>query len=356
MKKWSLVFLLLAFSLELSSKNEKKIEAKKPIVAVKTEKKAAKIKVVTTLEVLKALTKEVGQNLVEVSSLSQASEDPHFIKAKPTFKLLVAQAALFIEIGRSLELWAPQVLESSGNSKLSGDGLVIASANIKALEVPKELSRKHGDVHPEGNPHIWLSPTAALKMAENIKDALIKKDSINKKIYEENFQKFKEKLAKAMFGKELAEPSKIDFLWRLHDGKKLDAYLKKHQKSVDGWLKLAQGIDYSFITYHTVWSYLADEFGLKVFGQIEEKSGVAPTMKYQNELVKKALAAQVRHIVAASYYQGNSKLMDLIANQINGQKLLMDVDCRNDESYIDMMDRILNGLKSFKELAKKPNG
>src|SRR5690606_53519 len=77
-----------------------------------------KLKVVTTLSVLKALAKEVGGTLIEVSSLSSATEDPHFVKAKPTFKRLVGEADLFIQIGRSLELWVPQVLASAGNSKL----------------------------------------------------------------------------------------------------------------------------------------------------------------------------------------------------------------------------------------------
>jgi zinc/manganese transport system substrate-binding protein len=314
----------------------------------------AKLKIVTTLEVLKALTTEIGGDRVEVESLSKASEDPHFIKAKPTFKLLVSKADLFIEIGRSLELWAPQVIESAGNTKIMGEGLIKASVGVKSLEVPTELSRKNGDVHPEGNPHIWLSPTAALKMAENIKNALIKKDEAHKKTYEDNFIKFKEKLAIALFGKELSEPKKIDFLWRLHDGKKLDEYLKKHKKSVGGWLKLTKNIDYSFITWHTVWSYLADEFGLKIFAQIEEKSGIAPSLKYQNELIKKAKEAGVKHIVAASYYKGNSKLMDLIASKIDGKKLLIDVDCEEGESYISMMDRILDKLVKFKEKTKNP--
>lgn len=334
MRHW--LFILLWSSFAIASPSEKKLPQK--------------LKVVTTLEVLKSLTKEIGGDFVEVSSLSSASEDPHFIKAKPTFKLLLSEADLFIEIGRSLELWAPQVLESSGNPKLKGDGLVVASANVEALEIPKELSRKNGDVHPEGNPHIWLSPTAALKMAENIKNALVKKDEAHKKSYEDNFKKFKEKLAVALFGKDLGSGSKVDFLWRLHQGNKLDEYLKKHKKTVDGWLKLSKKIDYTFITYHSVWSYLAKEFNLKILAHIEEKSGVAPSLKYQNELVEKAKKAGVHHIVAASYYKGNSKLMDYIAGQINGQKLLMDADCQKDESYIDMMNRILSELEKFKAI------
>jgi zinc/manganese transport system substrate-binding protein len=319
-------------------------------VAQKEKPASPKIKVVTTLEVLRALTKEVGGDLVEVNSLSQASEDPHFIKARPTFNELVRKADVLVKIGRDLELWLPLVTKAAG----AKDQIeVVASSGVKTLDVPKELTRSAGDVHPQGNPHIWLSPTAALKMAENIRDGLNKKDPAHKKSYDENFVKFKQKLAESLFGPHKDLKGKTDLFFRYHQGKKLESYLKDHKGSVGGWLKLAKNIDYSFITYHSVWSYMADEFALKVFAQIEEKSGIDPSLKYQNELIKKAKEASVRHIVAASYYKSKAKLMDVIASQIGGEKLLLDVDCQKDESYIAMIDRLLNALAKFKELPKK---
>jgi zinc/manganese transport system substrate-binding protein len=309
-----------------------------------------KIKVATTLSVLAALTRELGGDLVQVSSLSSATEDPHFVKAKPTFKRLVSDADLFIQIGRSLELWAPQVISASGNAKLiSGAAVVTASQGVAALEVPQELSRQQGDIHPQGNPHVWLSPKAVLIMAENIKNALIKIDSAHKSNYETNFTAFKNKLANAMFGPELVTKAKnIDFLWRLHDGHKLEAYAKNHKLALGGWLKQASAINYTFLTYHTVFSYMANDFSLKIMGQIEEKSGVPPTLRYQNELVKKSKALGIKHIVAASYYIGNSKLIELIAEQIGGRKIFVNVDCEEKQSYFDFMNNLISTLVKFK--------
>jgi zinc/manganese transport system substrate-binding protein len=323
-----------------------------PAAKVVSPATAKKFKVVTTLSVLKSITKEIGGDFVEVTSLSSAADDPHFIKAKPTFKQLIASADLFIQIGRSLELWVPEVLSAAGNKKLTGTGLVSASAGMKALEVPAKLTREKGDIHPEGNPHVWLSPLNAIKMADTIKTALIAHDPAHKAQYEVNYGAFKHKVAESLFGKDLLLSSgRPDFLLRLHEGKKLTSYLATRKKTAGGWLKLAAGVDYTFITYHTVWSYLADEFALKIFDlKIEEKSGVPPSLKYQNELVKKAKAQGVRHIVAASYYAGNSKLIDLIASQISGKKMLVDVDCQENETYVAMMDRILKSLVDFKPL------
>lgn len=327
-----------------------------PGEASKTSLAAPKLNVVTTLSVLAALVREVGGDRVVVHSLSQASEDPHFVKAKPTFKRLVSDADLFFQIGRSLELWVPLVISGAGNSKLSGSGLVTASAGIKALEVPKTLTREAGDIHPEGNPHIWLSAQNGLKMAENIKNALIQKDPTHKAVYDANMGAFKVKLAESLVGKEVVSSfgGDIDFLWRLHEGNKLRSYLGTRKKAVGGWLKMAQAIDYPFISYHSVWTYFADEFGLKIFALIEEKSGVAPSLKYQNELVARAKAANVKHIVAESYFVGNGKLIDLIANQIGGQKIFVDVDCKEGESFIAMMDRVFKTFVDFKTLPSAP--
>lgn len=311
-----------------------------------------KLKVVTTLSVIASLVREIGGDLVEVNSLSSATEDPHFVKAKPTFKRMVSEADLFMQIGRSLELWVPLVIGSAANPKLSGAGVVSVSEGVKALEVPSTLSREHGDIHPQGNPHIWLSPTGGLKMAENIKNALTSADAANRTVYEKNFLAFKKKLAEALFGAELVKSmGSIDFLWRLHEGRKLKDYLDKHKKTVGGFMKMAEAIDYPFITYHSVFSYMADEFGLKIFAQIEEKPGVPPSLKYQNELIKRAKVNLVTHIVDASYYIGSSKLIELIAQGISGRKMFVDVDCHSGESYIAMINRILKSLVDFKGAA-----
>lgn len=320
-----------------------------------TEKKvqtapATKLSVVSTLPVLKSLAEEIGGALVEANALSTASEDPHFVKAKPSLKVFVAKADVFFQIGRSLELWVPLVVNSSGNTKLiSGERLVTVSDGVSMLEVPSVLNRSAGDVHPQGNPHIWLSPSAALKMAENMKNAFIKADDKHKATFEKNYQAFKQHLSEAMFGKELVTAAgNADFLWRLHEGNKLGAYLAEKKKSVGGWLKLAKEIDYTMISYHTELSYLAKDFSLKIMGQVEEKPGIAPSLRYQNELIAKAKANLVKHVVAATYYLGNTKLIDFISNGIGGNKLFIQVDADNGESYEKMMSRILNALVKFK--------
>lgn len=337
-----------------------KAPAKKPNeapVAKKVEAPAKRLDIVTSLSVLAAITRDIGGDRVYVESLSNADQDPHFVKALPSFKRFVSKADLFIQNGRSLELWVPLVINSSGNAKLiSGGGLINASEGVTALEVPKTLSREHGDIHPQGNPHVWLSPTAALKIASNIKDALIKIDSAHKATYEKNFVLFKEKLAQKLFGEALVKAaSNNDFLWRLHEGHKLKDYVKARKLALGGWINEAEAIDYPFFTYHSVFSYLAQEFGLKIAGQIEEKSGIAPTAKYLQELVLKAKAQKITHIVAANYYKGQKKLIESVATKIGGKSIFVDADCKPGQSYFAFIDQLLSALVKFKN-APNQNG
>lgn len=333
----------------------------KPIAAPtpkKIEAPAKKLNIVTSLSVLSAITRDIGGERVSVKSLSTADQDPHFVKALPSFKRWVSEADLFFENGRSLELWVPPVINSSGNAKLiSGGGLISVSQGITALEVPKTLSREQGDIHPQGNPHVWLSPTAALKIAANIKDALIKFDPSHKAIYEKNFAAFKDKLAQKLFGEALVKAAQNnDFLWRLHEGHKLLDYIKERKLNLGGWLSEAQAIDYPFFTYHSVFSYLAQEFGLKIVGQIEEKSGVAPTAKYLQELIARAKAQKVTHIVAANYYKGQKKLIESVAQKIGGKNIFVAADCEPGQSYFAFMDTLLSQLVAFKNGSKPHNG
>src|SRR5262249_24929419 len=57
-----------------------------------------KVSVVTSLNVLAGLTREVGGDRVEVTALAKPNQDPHTLVAKPTFKMLAKNANLFVEL------------------------------------------------------------------------------------------------------------------------------------------------------------------------------------------------------------------------------------------------------------------
>jgi zinc/manganese transport system substrate-binding protein len=121
-----------------------------------------KMQVVCTLPTLKALTEEVGGNRVDVIALARGDQDPHFVTPTPVLMQKTRQAELFIQVGLSLELWADQVANGSGNQESS---VVLGACHCKqrnfTVGVPAVVSREFGDIHPQGNPHVWLDPLLA---------------------------------------------------------------------------------------------------------------------------------------------------------------------------------------------------
>src|SRR2546425_12722551 len=107
-----------------------------------------KVRVVCTLPTFKALTEEVGGDRVQVIALAKGDQDPHFVTPTPVLMQKTRSASLFIENGFSLELWADQVANGSGNPKIfrGTPGRIIAGSGISALEIPTVLTREMGDI------------------------------------------------------------------------------------------------------------------------------------------------------------------------------------------------------------------
>ncbi len=191
---------------------------------------AKKVHVVCTLPTLKALTEEVGGEHVDVIALARGDQDPHFVTPTPVLMKKTREADLFIENGFSLELWANEVVNGSGNSKIFGGtrGRIIAGSGISALEVPSVLTRELGDIHPQGNPHVWLDPLLAKTEAANIAEALKAQDPANAQYYDTRLIDFKNRIDTAMFGPELLKLVGIQKLTRLEMSGQLQDFFPAH--------------------------------------------------------------------------------------------------------------------------------
>src|SRR4029450_2430098 len=77
----------------------------------------SKLNVVTTVEDLASIAREVGGDRIPVESLARGSPDPHFVEAKPSFILKLQRADLLIVVGKELEIgWLPPLIQQSRNA------------------------------------------------------------------------------------------------------------------------------------------------------------------------------------------------------------------------------------------------
>jgi len=276
---------------------------------------AAKIRIVTTLTDLADLTRNVGGDHVDVSSLATGIEDTHGVPMKPSFVPTMNRADLLVLVGFGCEhAFLPALMEASKNPRIQygQPGYVDCSKGVVPAEVPKSTDHSAGDVHPYGNPHYMLDPVLAKTAVQNIYDALV------------NF----------------APQYREDFT------RNRDVYLARLDGKIAEWEKtLAAAKGGKFVSYHEHWIYFAKRFGLVYFGTIELKPGIDPTPRHVESLVASMKAEHVA--VVAREPQFPEKVPALIARQA-GAKLvklpIMPGGVPHTDTYIEMMDYIVQTM------------
>ena len=275
-----------------------------------------KIRVVTTLPDLGSIAREIGGDRVEVISLARGYEDPHYVTPTPSLMREVNRADLFVEVGLNLEIWTERVLDGAGNPRVrvGRAGHVYASDGVPRKEVPDVISRAEGDLHPYGNPHVWLDPIQARRIGRNITNGLVRARPDLSEEFEEGYQAFIGRLHEALFGRDLLDgvfKGKADTLIRLLEKGTLYSFLEEKEyptgtKLIDrlgGWLGQAEAFrGRKIIFFHQSWVYFSDRFGLEVAGHVEEKPGIPPSARHRDALVRKIKEEGIRVIAIAPYY------------------------------------------------------
>lgn len=227
----------------------------------------AKVKVVTTLPDIAEVVREIGQNHVDVQSLLQGNEDPHYAEARPDFILKVNRADIVCSMGLELEIgWLPKVLEKSGNKKVQtgSDTYCELGRTVKALDIPTGvINRSLGDVHAHGNPHFNLSPLKLVEGGAEVLRVLTIALPEQKAELEKNYDSFAAKM-------------------------------KALQAKLQAQLKLGKVME-----YHKEYSYFFAAYGLTSVGSLEEKPGMPPSAARIAQVAKMAKEQKVTVLFAS---------------------------------------------------------
>jgi zinc/manganese transport system substrate-binding protein len=213
------------------------------------------LRVIATIPTYGALAREIGGELVEVTTLCRSSQDVHSVAATPALIERIRDADLLLYTGLDLEIWLDPMMRAAGNLDLipGSAKTVQMSDGVQLKEVPSTVDRSKGDVHAFGNPHVWTDPLSLRVMAQHVADALSAARPEQKAEIEARRKAFHEKLTAAL----------VDWLKR---------YAPLKGKPV--------------IVYHRSWIYLLDRFGLLEAGSLEPKPRVAPTASHLQEVIE----------------------------------------------------------------------
>ncbi|MFP5285810.1 MAG: metal ABC transporter substrate-binding protein [Thermoanaerobaculia bacterium] len=315
---------------------------------------AAPVRVVTTLPAYASIAQSVGGERVQAQSISRGDEDAHFVKPKPSYALMLKSADLFVTTGLDLELWAPVLVDKSGNRKIRDGqpGYVNASQGVPLVDVPKNPTREAGDIHIYGNPHIHTSPLNAKLIARNIAAGLKRVDPQGAAVYDRNLAEFNRRLDRALYGDQLPAILGSQTLDNLARQGKLIPFLQskdyKGKKLIDllgGWMGRSLAFrGRELVTYHQNWSYFTRLFGLQVVGDVEPKPGIPPSAKHVHELIEDMKSKNVKVVMAPSYYPpGEAKA---IAQRTGAETVIVPLgpSSTSADAYFNLIDSWVNQL------------
>lgn len=218
-----------------------------------------------------ALASEIGGDLVDVTSATNAKQDVHHIRAKPSLLAAMRKADLVFCSGASLEIgWLPILIKKAGGPDVQQEtiGWLMASDYVEKLGMVEHVDRAMGHIHPEGNPHVHLDPRNISIIAAVVAERLYLLDADNAQIYERN----------------------------------LAAFQSRWQSLISQWEADAASLKgRKVVVYHNAWAYLLDWLGMDIIASLEPKPGVPPTASHLETVLGQVKGQRVQAILVSPY-------------------------------------------------------
>ncbi len=209
------------------------------------------------------LVDRVGAGRVETLVMVPPGSDPHVYEPRPRQLALLSRAAVYFQLGSGIEFenaWMGRFVAVNPEMKICD-----LSRSIELLP----SSGCHTGSGPD--PHYWLSPRKAARMAENIAICLARLDPGSAELYREN--------ARALAAELSALHEEISELLAPHRGR-------------------------AFLVFHPAWSYFAAEYGLVELA-IEDE-GKEPSARRLKELIDEARRREISTIFIAPAFPAAS--------------------------------------------------
>lgn len=270
-----------------------------------------KINIATSFYPMYFLTAQLGGDLVNVINLTPAGIEPHDYELTAQDIIRIKKSKILFLNGGDLEIWSKDIENSL---KLGGPEIINLGDDLMNKELEMNDEKKK-------DPHIWLDPLLAMKMAEKISASLTEIDSKNKDYYDSNLSVLKTKLIN------------------------LDASYKK---------ELAKCKKKEIITSHNAFGYLAQAYGLTQVSIAGLSPEEEPSSGQMAQIAKFAQEKEIKYIFFEKLV--SPKLSETIAREIGAQTLVLNpIESLSKEelgqgrNYLTEMEANLKNLKTALE-------
>ena len=240
-----------------------------------------KIKIITTIEPIKYLIREIAGDKVEIKTLIPKGANPHTYEVKIKEMKALLNSDMYFKIGNQFifeELWVRKLLKLN---KLMREKDI--SKNIDVINSKIDNHKEHRDK----DYHIWLSIKNSIVIADNIKSILIEEDERNKEEYIRNHKRL------------------INKLERIHI--RID-------------LKVKELDNKRFYVYHPSWGYYARDYKIKQM--VIEDEGKEPSIKHLKRIIKEMKKNKARVLIAAKGFKNDR--VKILAKQVGARIVEID--------------------------------
>jgi len=312
-----------------------------------------KIEVYTTIFPLEDFTKKIGGDEITVTSVYPPNVDAHTYE--PTVKTMknIADSDLFIYSGAGVEGFAEKAEQTLKKEDVkilkAAEGIELLKSAEKHEhnhedehaheedhthedehaheedhthedEHAHEEEQTHEEVHHHGDhdPHVWLDPIYSIKLAENIKDALIEIKPESKDVFEENYAKL------------------------IDDLNDLD---KTFQETIEN-----SKTKYILVS-HAAYGYWQERYGIKQISIAGLSPSQEPSQQQLTEIIKESEEHNINYVLFEQNVQSN--VAKVIQDEIGAKSLTLhnlesvtEEDIKNKEDYFSIMEKNIETLQT----------
>lgn len=242
----------------------------------------------------KFFVQQISEDRFNIEVMVPPGASPHTYEPKPSQMRKLAAARAFFTIGVAMErAWLEKITTINPNllvinTEAGIDRMAMSEDHHHDHETASDDEHDHDEEIENGlDPHIWLSPALVREQADTIKNSLIDLDQSSGPVYENNFNRFIEKI---------------------------DALDSRLRRILDG----KEGM--KFMVFHPSWGYFAQSYGLtQIPVEIEGKS---PKPAHLQHLIEEAREEQITVIFAQPQF--SRKSAEVIAREIGAEVVLID--------------------------------
>lgn len=342
------ITILAACSSQTSSEDPEGSEQKS------SSEEDSELKIFTTVYPLQYFAEQIAGEEATVESILPPGSDPHTYEPTTKEMIAIAEADLFVYNGAGLEAYAQKIADSveSENVRIleASEGIDLrehvhageeedhADEENQAHEEGHAHEEDHahegeqadegdhdeqesgheGHHHGDQDPHVWLDPTLAAQLAENIKDQLVEINPNKEEIYQKNFEDLQTRLQglDQQFHDEVENLSKNEI-----------------------------------IVSHAAYGYWEQAYGIEQIAV----SGLSPTSEPSQKELENIIEVANEHELNHVLFEQNvtPKIAEVVRKEMNAESLrihnlsvLTQEDVQNEEDYFSLMERNIEVLKT----------